>query len=41
MAVIYNSSKIVTDGLVFCLDPANPRCDIDATNVKDNPQKRI
>ena len=35
MAVIYNSSKIVTDGLVFCLDPANPRCDIDATNVKD------
>ena len=25
MAVIYNSSKIVTDGLVLCLDAANPR----------------
>lgn len=35
MAVNYNTSKIVTDGLVFCLDPANPRCNIDATNVKD------
>lgn len=35
MAVIYNSSKIVTDGLVFCLDIANPRCEVDSTKIKD------
>ena len=35
MAVIYNSSKVVTDGLVFCLDIANPRCEVDSTKIKD------
>jgi hypothetical protein len=35
MAVIYNSSKIVTDGLVFCLDIANPRCEVSSTKIKD------
>ena len=35
MAVKYNSSKIVTNGLVFCLDIANPRCRVSSTNIKD------
>lgn len=35
MAVKYNSSKIVTDGLVFCLDIANPRCRVSSTKIKD------
>ena len=35
MAVKYNSSKIVTNGLVFCLDIANPRCRVSSTKIKD------